>query len=358
MAATFDMEKEMQKMVDYQTNVLKGMTNLMNINEDQIKSDTLEKEVVKEIGKSKLYHYKPLVTKRKMIDIPVLISYALVNKQYMMDIQPDRSVIKAFLEEGLDCYIIDWGYPTREDRYMTMDDYINWYLDDFVDCVRDLSGKEKINLLGICQGGTFSAIYTALHQDKINALLTMVTPINFDTNDALLFAWSKYMDIDSLVDAYGTVPGSLMNIAYLLLKPFDLMVDKYIGFGEKMDNPEYLENFLRMEKWINDSPDQAGETLRQFIKDLYKENKLVKGTFELGGKKVDLKNITCPLLSVSAEYDHLVPMAASSPMVNLVGSKDKEFMSFPVGHIGMYVSSKSQKEIAPKIGEWLKAHSK
>jgi polyhydroxyalkanoate synthase len=80
---------------------------------------------------------------------------------------------------------------------------------------------------------------------------------------------------------------------------------------------------------------------------------LVKGTLEIGDKKVDLKNITMPLLNIYAEYDHLVPPSSSSALNDLVSSTDKELASFSVGHIGMYVSSKSQKEIAPKLANWL-----
>jgi len=269
-------------------------------------------------------------------------------------------VIKAFLEAGLDVYIIDWGYPTAEDRYMTIDDHINWYMDECVNFICKTTGFKKINLLGVCQGGTFSTIYTSLHQEKINALVTMVTPVDFSPCDALLFAWSKYLDADALVDAFGVVPGSMMNVSFLMLKPFSLSLDKYIGLAtsKQIDDPEFLINFLRMEKWIFDSPGQAGETLRQFINDLYKDNKLVKGELVLGDKTVNLKNITCPLFAICAEYDHLVPLSSSRPLMDSVGSTDKSFQSFPVGHIGMYVSSKSQKEIAPQIGHWLAEKSK
>ena len=357
---TVPYEKTMQETIEFQSNILKGVKALMNMPRNEIKSDLLDKDEVLSIGKMKLYHYKPVPSKAKKVSVPLMITYALVNKQYMMDIQPDRSVIKAFLEAGLDVYIIDWGYPTAEDKFMTMDDHINWYMDACVDYIRKTTGHDKINLLGVCQGGTFSTIYTALHQDKVNALVTMVTPIDFSPNDALLFAWSKSMDGDALVDAYGVVPGDVMNVAYLLLKPFSLSLDKYIGLAtnKQIEDPEFLTNFLRMEKWIFDSPGQEGETLRQFINDLYKDNKLIKGELELGGKRVDLKNLTCPLFAICAEYDHLVPLSASKPLLDAVGSQDKTFTSFPVGHIGMYVSPRSQKEIAPQIGQWLASKSK
>ena len=351
----FNMGSFYEEMMKTEEKLLKGIDVLVNMPQESVATDTLEKEVIFTEGKLRLYHYKPLVAKKNVQKTPTLIVYALVNRQYMMDIQPDRSVIKTFLENGMDCYVIDWGYPTAEDMYLTLDDHINWYMDDCVECIRKKAKVDKINLMGICQGGTFSAIYTALHAEKVKNLITMVVPIDFSTDDALLFRWSKHLNIDSLVDAYGVVPGSVMNSAYLILKPLSLSVDKYVSMSEKMDDPEYMANFMRMEKWIFDSPGQVGETLRQFVKDLYQGNKLIKGKLVLDGRTVDLKNITMPVLCICADYDHLVPLSASKPLMNAIASEDKEFMSFKTGHIGMYVSAKSQKEIAPKIVEWVKA---
>ena len=353
----FDLQKSITEMTTYQDKLTKGIKILMDMKPEDAASDLLEKEEVLRIGKMRLFHYKPIVTGKKVVKTPLLITYALVNRQYMMDIQPDRSVIKSFLEGGLDVYVIDWGYPTGEDMYMSMDDYINWYMDDCVNFIRKEKKVDKVNLLGVCQGGTFSTIYSALNPDKIKNLVTMVVPIDFSGNDALLFRWSKFMNIDSLVDAYGVVPGDIMNFAYLILKPLELTMNKYISMVDKMDDPEFMKNFMRMEKWVFDSPDQAGETLRQFIKDMYQGNKLIKNELVLGGKQVNLKNITMPLLCACAEYDHLVPLSASRPLLDAVGSTDTQFISFKTGHIGMYVSSQSQKTIAPQIVERLSSRS-
>ena len=358
-AQQFDMQKFVDQMSTMQDNVIKGMEALINLDPSDTLSDQLEKDVVLTDGKMRLFHYKPLVSTRRQVKVPVLIAYALVNRQYMMDLQPDRSMIKAFLEAGLDVYVIDWGYPTAEDMYLSMDDHINWYMDDCVEYIRKESGKDKINLLGVCQGGTFSTIYAALHPEKIKNLVTMVVPIDFSTNDALLFRWSRDMNVDSLVDAFdGVVPGDVMNIAYLILKPLTLTLDKYVGMTDKWTDPAYLSNFMRMEKWVFDSPSQAGATLAQFINDLYKENKLIKNELVLGGKTVDMNNITMPVLCACAEYDHLVPLSASRPFLDAIPSEDKQFISFSTGHIGMYTSSKSQKDIAPQIIEWIKTRSK
>lgn len=349
----FDYKGSVQYAADYMKGVVKGMDHLINLTADRIRTGELEKTVVLEIGKMKLYRYTPLAEEAEMAETPMLITYALVNKQYMMDLQPDRSVIKSFLEKGIDTYIIDWGYPAKEDMYLTLEDHIEWYMDECVDYILNASGKPQITLLGVCQGGTFSAIYTALHQDKIKNFVSMVTPIDFSIDDGLLFKWSRHFSIDKMVDAYGNVPADLMNAAFVLLKPFELLIDKYVGFGAGMSDPAYLENFMRTENWIFDSPDQEGETIRQFVNDFYVDNKLIKGEFTLGGKAVRLENITCPLLVICAKYDHLVPPSATKPLLDAVGSTDKEFHMFDVGHVGIYISPNSKNEIAPIIGDWI-----
>ncbi|NLZ16911.1 MAG: class III poly(R)-hydroxyalkanoic acid synthase subunit PhaC [Desulfobulbaceae bacterium] len=348
------LEPMLEEMAQMQEKMIKGAEVLMNINFEG--SDQTEKSLVYQEDKMRLYHYKATV--KKPCKIPALIVYALVNRHYMMDIDQEKSFIKKLLDSGLDLYLIDWGYPTAEDRYLTLEDYINGYIDNAIDYIRKEHKLEKVNLIGVCQGGTFSTIYAALHPDKIKNLVTMVTPVDFGVEDGLLIKWSKAMNVDNIVDTYGVVPGSFMNYGFLLLKPYGLMIDKYIGVIDKLDDPDSMANFLRMEKWIFDSPAQAGEAFRRFLKECYQENKLIKGELIIGNSKVNLKNITMPLLNMLALYDHLVPPSATRPLNDAVGSEDKELMEYPVGHIGMYVSSRAQKEVAPKLSSWLQERSK
>lgn len=289
---------------------------------------------------------------------PVLIVYALVNTYKMLDIQPDRSYIKNLLNAGLDVYLIDWGYPTQADKYISIDDYVNGYINNCVDFIRKKNRVEKINILSICQGGTLSVIYSSLYPNKVKNLVTHVTPIDFSTNDGLLFRWSKDMNFDKVVEGFnGLIPGDFLNQGFDMLKPM-MKLQKHQTLANSLDDKDKLLNFLRMEKWISESPDQTGECFKQFMKDLYQENKLIKGELEVGGKKVNLKNLTSSLLNIYATEDHLVPPASTIPLNDYVGSTDKELYSFKGGHIGVFVGSKSQKELAPAVTEWLKKRDK
>jgi len=292
--------------------------------------------------------------------VPILIVYALVNRPYMVDLQEDRSLVRNLLKLGMDVYLIDWGYPSRADRWLTLDDYINGYIDNCVDVVRERHGGNPINILSICHGGTLSLCYTALHPTKVKNLITMVTPVDFHVNEGFANLWAgcdagtQGMNIDALVDAFGNIPGEFMNLGFLMMKPFQLGVGKYIDMIDILDSDEKLHNFLRMEEWIFDSPDQAGEAYRQFMKDFYQGNKLIKGEVKIGGKPVDLSKIRIPVLNVYAEEDHLVPPPSSIALQQYIGSSDYTLRSFPVGHIGMYVSGKVQRDLPPTIAQWLK----
>jgi polyhydroxyalkanoate synthase len=310
-------------------------------------------DVVYEEDRVKLKHYRSTTPVR--YKHPLLVVYALINRETMLDLQAGRSVVQSFLNQGIDLYMIDWGYPSRKDRYLTIDDHVNGYMDNIIDFICEKNGVPKINLMGICMGGTFSVIYSALHNEKIKNLVTTVTPTNFDTEQGLLHIWMKAVNPDRMVDTFGNMPGDFLNFGFLLLNPARLMIDKYVGFLENMDNKKFVENFIRMEKWIFDSPDVPGETFRQFIKDGYQENLLIQSKMMVGGQKVDLKNITMPVLNIYGKYDHLVPPEACEKLTSCVGSKDVEDLCLETGHIGIYVSSKYQREFAPKIADWLKA---
>jgi len=346
------------ELIDLNQKVLKGIQNLGRIRDQDIQGGASTKEEVYREDNIVLYRYTPLV--EKPFGVPILIAYALVNRPYMVDLQEDRSLVRNLLRLGMDVYLIDWGYPGRADRWLTLDDYINGYLNNCVDVVRQRHGGDSINLLGICQGGAFSLCYTALHHHKVKNLITMVTPVDFHVKEGLPNLWAgcyagtKGMDIDGMVDAFGNIPGELMNMGFLMLKPFQLGVGKYLEMIDILDNEEKLRNFLRMEKWIFDSPDQAGETYRQFMKDFYQGNKLIKGEVKIGGQPIDLHTITIPVLNVYAEEDHLVPPASSIALQRYIGSSDYTVRSFPVGHIGMYVSGKVQRDLPPLLAGWLK----
>jgi polyhydroxyalkanoate synthase len=318
---------------------------------------TASHEVVYEDGKFKLLHYHPVVPEPHRV--PLLVIYALINKPYILDLQPDRSVIRRLLMEGFDVYMIDWGTPTEIDKYNTLDDYVNWYINDAVDHIRRRHDLDSISILGYCMGGSLSVMFTGIHPEKVRNLVLMAAPLDFDADQGLLKLWSKkeYFDPDKLVDTVGNVPGEFLNFGYLLLDPVNNIYTKYLKFIDKVDDEKFVQMFFRMEKWINDGIPVAGEAFREFIKKCYQHNELVSNKLHLNGHHVDLNNISMPILSLVAQYDHLVPPESSMSFNDLVGSSDKEMIMFPTGHIGLSVSSSTHTTLWPRVASWLEKRS-
>lgn len=318
-----------------------------------VKVGSTPKELVYCEHKLRLYRFVPPNERARTLRVPLVIVYALVNRPYMTDLQEDRSLVRGLLNAGVDVYLIDWGYPDRADRYLSLDDYINGYIDRCIDAVRRTHGVDQVDVLGICQGGAFSLCYAALHPEKVHNLITMVTPVDFHTPNDMLSHWVRRIDIDATVEAFGNIPGDLLNWTFLMLKPYRLMGQKYVDLVEQLDDVKRVQNFLRMEKWIFDSPDQAGEAFREFIRNFYQENRFVRGGLEIGGRPVSLRDVTMPVLNVYAAEDHLVPRAASVALKHHLGTPDYTEVAFPGGHIGIYVSSQAQKLVPPAIADWL-----
>ncbi len=306
-------------------------------------------------GCMRLLHYKPLA--EKTYPTPILIVFALLNRFYIMDLQPDKSIIRNLLEQGFDIYTVDWAEPTRAQRFVGLNEYVNDYLQSAVNFIQKNAGVDAISLQGYCMGGSLSVMYTALHPETVRNLIIQAAPIDFNVDSGLLNLWVRDIDVDKLVDTYGNVPGELLNIGFMMRNPFELMFDKYVSLLEHASDPKFVEDFYRMEHWIYDNPSCAGEVFREFVKYGYQQNLLIKGKLKIGGDRVDLKQISQPLLNIVAEKDDLVPPEMSIPLNDLVSSRDKTLFKHPSGHIGLSVSNRALRELWPKVGKWLAKRS-
>jgi polyhydroxyalkanoate synthase len=216
--------------------------------------------------------------------------------------------------------------------------------------------KKSLGIWNILNSDEF-IITDDLFPEKLKSLTVYVTPYDFsDKGDCMLYKWTKDIDVDAMVDNLGIIPADMLGAGFSSLKP-SMDISKYFGVMDMMGDEAKMTNFLRMEKWKADTPDLAGEMFRKYIKDLFRDNKLIKGEMTLGGKKVDLKNLTMPFLNVYATEDNIIPNTSTIPVNDAIGSKDKELYAFPGGHIGVFVGAKSQKELAPKVAQWVMSKS-
>jgi polyhydroxyalkanoate synthase subunit PhaC len=312
-------------------------------------------EVIEETKTYRLLHYRPWVS--KPVKTPLLVIYALINKSYVLDLQPDKSWVRNLLRQGFNVYLVDWKTPTRSDKYVSFDDYINCYIDDCVELVRRKNSIDKITLHGYCMGATMSVIYTTLYEEKVRNLATIAPVIDTEKDTTVLSNFSKHIDIDKFFDLIGYLPPEQLYACYATLKPFKQGINKYFNLVQNIDNEQFVQNFLRIEKWLYDTPPIAGETIRQWIKDIYQKNLLVNNEMKIGSEIIDLTKIKIPILTIVAEEDHLVSPECSAALNNAVSSVDKRLMRFQTGHVGLIASTYSQNNVLPKVGQWLKSRS-
>jgi len=348
--------------LDISSRLAKGLENFGRIDPDNIQVGATEKKLVAEFDKVKLYRYEPF-EKVTVKTAPVLITYGLIGSYTMIDLQHDRSLVRNLLSRGVDVYVIDWGYATRGDKYLSFDDYVGIYLDDCVDATCENAELDKINLFGICEGGVFTTMYAAQHPEKVANLILSITPIDFaaykkDNNPAhgLINLWVENLDdtdIAALIDSYGNLPGEIMGGMFNALTPVKTMTKYNLDLVDIISDDKKLNNFMRMEKWLADRPNHPGVAAKQWLIDLYKHNKLVKGEFKVLDEVVDLNDISMPVLNLHAERDHIVPPPCSTALKNYVGSKDYTDMPIKGGHVGIYVSSRLQDIVGDGIFDWL-----
>jgi len=335
-----------------------------DVRDEDVEIATTPKDLVWSQDKVRLYRYRPLAESRGLP--PVLIVYGLIGRYTMADLQEDRSLVRNLLKAGLDLYVVDWGNPSRADRYVSIDDYVDGYLAECVEFIREAARRETINLLGICEGGVFTTCYSALYPETVNAMVLTITPIDFhaDTVDdrvghGFINVWTRSLDpqdIDRLIDAEGSLPGAFMGSIFSMMTPMRTLTKYNLDLLNALDDKKKFLNFLRMEKWIADRPDHPGEAAKQWLKDLYQDNKLVRSEFELGGRKVELKKITCPVLNVFAQDDHIIPPATSQGLKGKLGTQDYTEMGLPGGHVGVFVGGKAQALLGSGIVDWMAAH--
>ncbi len=316
-------------------------------------------DVIYRKGKVRLLHYRtnrqeeePSVKKQ-----PLLIIYAPVNTFHILDLNPKRSVVRELLAPGgLDIYLLDWGYPDWNDDHLSLDDYIG-FVHDAVRVVKDQTKENKVSILGYCWGGIFALVHAALHPEEVRNLVLMAVPIDFSKDDTILAKWSRVIDVDGMMDEFGHMDGQVLDLGFLMRNPPRYGFDKYLKLFQKAHDSEFVDTFTDVERWLYDTPPIPGALHRQIINDCYRNNLLVAGGLEIteDGKKhkVNLGQISMPVLSVIAEKDDLVSPAASAAVNEYISSKDKSVLNNPGGHVALCISNYSHKKLWPEVAKWL-----
>jgi polyhydroxyalkanoate synthase len=280
---------------------------------------------------------------------PILMIPSLINRWYVLDLAPQRSLIEWLVSQGHEVYCIDWGTPGAEDRYLTWDDIGGRYIGRAVRTAARVSEVEDVHLLGYCLGGTLATAYVAAFPDQVASLTALAAPIDF-AHAGIMATWTNVptFDVRSILDAFGNVPHQLMSISFSMLRP-TLKAAKAVSVIDRAWDDEFMDGYLATEKWGSDNVSFPGACYAQYIERLYRGNELVKGEFTVLGHPARLPSIQCPVLAIAFTDDHIVPVRAAQPLIDLVGSRDKQILVDRGGHVGAVVSRKAAERLWPAL---------
>jgi polyhydroxyalkanoate synthase subunit PhaC len=318
---------------------------------------TTPADVIHRENKWRLLRYRG---ERPRFATPVLLVPSLINRHYVMDLLPGKSMAEDLVKAGHDVYCLDWGTPGDEDRHLTFDDVCDRYLGRAIRKVASRSPRGKVHVLGYCLGGTLATIHASVHPEHIASLLVLAAPVAFGSGEeGMLEAWTKSstFKVKDIVDAFGNVPWQLMQSAFTMLRP-TLPLSKAVHVVDKAmkDDPinankweEFSEGFRALETWGNDNVSFPGACYVRYIEELYQRDALVSGTFTLSGRPVHLGQLRMPTMCIVFEHDNIVPWQNAAVLVEKIASPDKQLLKLPGGHVGAVVSRGAQKSLWPKM---------
>jgi polyhydroxyalkanoate synthase len=344
-------QKEVERTI---TRTSRGIDVLLNRDEPEVAMTP--KDVIYSHGTLRLYHYRP--QSDEVYRIPVVLVMSLISKPYILDLTPGISFVEFMLKQGFDVFMIDWGVPRPEDSSLKLEDYTLEYMPACVEKVQEATGETDMSFIGYCMGGLLAMIYGGVVPDApMSNLVTIATPVDYE-GMGLFKQWTdkRWFDVDRVVDSLGNIPPELMYRSFELLRPADRLV-AYVRLWDNLWNDQYVKHYRLFNKWTSDQIPFPGECFRQTTKDLMWENKLMKGELDVGGRRVDLKRITCPVLNMMAQHDHIAPYEATKQLTSLLGSEDKEDVVLKGGHVSLVAGMNAVTRLWPKVNEWLSVRS-
>jgi polyhydroxyalkanoate synthase len=305
----------------------------------------------------------------------LLVIYAPINRYHILNLKPSKSVVRTLLNNGSDVYLLDWGYPDKKDNELTLKNFID-YIDEAVNVIiqsRSITTSSstpiKISILGYCWGGILSLIYTATasNQKNIDKLILMATPVDFSKDNTTVSMWSKSIDANKIIGTIGHFDGYLLDFVFNMRNPSKFLFAKYFNLWKNMDNKDFVNTFVAVEKWLHDTPPIPGELYKKIVKDCYNANLLISGNMQLYNKvhneidkddvnnKININRITVPVLSIIAEKDDLVSPMSSLAINDYISSKEKPIFKHPGGHVSLCISNEAHQELWPKVARWIKS---
>ncbi|RLU03746.1 MAG: alpha/beta fold hydrolase [Ketobacter sp.] len=321
--------------------------------------------VVTDNGLVRLRHYGREGYPQVKYAVPLVIVPPLAVNMLIYDWFPERSFVRYFLEQGFDVYLIDWGSPNRRHASYTLATYVTKLLPEFLQAVREHSGRQVLSLHGWSMGGGFALCYQAYCKDAdIRNIVTVGTAVDGHANGQI---GRQYAALNRALKAVGVnfrrVPSSaayapawINAIGFKLSDPIS-SVQGYVDLIRNLDDREFVIQHANQSAFMDNLEAYPGGVIRDWMYSIWLENEAARGYFTLGHKRIYLRDVTANLLALAGSSDKLANEHCCKPIMNLVGSRDKTFLRCPGGHTGILSGSAAPDLAWPETAKWLAGRS-
>ncbi|GAA4873594.1 alpha/beta fold hydrolase [Actinomycetospora straminea] len=280
----------------------------------------------------------------------------------IVDFQPRQSQMMVIREAGLTrAFTLDWVGATRETSGTTIEDYIA-----VVDRAVEHAGG-RVNLIGDCQGGWLATIYAAIHPEKVNTLTLAGAPIDFHAGETPIGASSRVftqrfgqLPYRAMVAAGGgNMPGSFVLGGFIAIRP-DAEIAKHVDLLRNLDDPVAIGRYEAFEDWFKHTQDVPGTFYLWLVEHLFAGNELIHGDLVVGGERVDMRRISCPLFLLGGATDHITPPIQVFAAADHVSTPADQVTTrtAPGGHLGLFMGNQALRHEWPPLLAAVAEHSR
>lgn len=295
-----------------------------------------------------LIQYSP--TTDTVYQRPLLMVAPCINKYYIMDLQPENSLVAYLVSQGITVFMVSWRNPLPQDtdgiQNATWDDYIEDGIIAAIDAARGISGQEKINVLGFCVGGTMLttalAVLAARREAKVSSLTLLATMLDFvDTGALGVFANEPHARMrEQSIGGGGLMTARELASTFSFLRPNELVWNYVVSNYLKGQTPVPFDLLY----WNSDSTNLSGPFFTWYFRNAYIENNLcVPGKVEVCGQKIDFGKINVPAFLLASKEDHIVPWQTAYQSATLLGGESR-FVLGASGHIAGVINPASKNK--------------
>lgn len=316
---------------------------------------TTEGTVVYENELMQLIQYAPLTP--KVGTRPLLVVPPCINKFYIMDLQPDNSLIRFMVEQGNTVFLVSWRNPKEEQGHLGWDDYLENGPIAALRVAREITKVKQVNALGFCVGGTILtsalAVLKERGEDPVASLTLLTTLLDFsDTGEIGLFIDEQGVAArEGTIGKGGLLPARDLQNTFSFLRANDLVWNYVTGNYLKGEKPKAFDLLY----WNSDSTSLPGPFACWYMRNMYLENNLrVPGKLGMCGTKVDLGKLDMPVYLLATREDHIVPWHSAYQSTRILGGKVR-FVLGASGHIAGVINPVSKNKRSYWINEDVKA---